>query len=59
MLEPMQNCFKFYHPDGVSSAHEYVDQNENLENTDKKTEPKSIIAQQDLALNPAENNKNS
>lgn len=51
MVEPVQNCFRFYHPDGVSSAHEYSERNELLASeTAKKTDPTSIVAQHDLPL---------
>jgi len=59
MLEPVQNCFTFYHPDGVSSAHEYSEQDEFLASSENRPDPTSIIAQQDLALFPSATNKDS
>lgn len=52
MIEPVQNCFTFYHPDGVSSAHEYSEREELLANSEIKPDPTSIVAQHDLALSP-------
>ena len=59
MLEPVQNCFTFYHPDGVSSAHEYSEQDELLASSENRSDATSIIAQQDLALSPPTTNKDS
>jgi len=59
MLEPVQNCFTFYHPDGISSAHEYSDQDELKTNSENRSDSTSIIAQQDLALSPPTVNKDS
>jgi len=52
MVEPVQNCFTFYHPDGISSAHTYPDQHEEPKNNETEKKATSIIAQQDLALSP-------
>ena len=54
MVEPVQNCFTFYHPDGVSSAHEYSEREELLANSEmaNRTDPTSIVAQHDLPLAP-------
>lgn len=59
MLEPVQNCFTFYHPDGVSSAHEYSEQEELITSSENKLDATSIVAQQDLALPSPTINKDS
>lgn len=49
MLEPVQNCFTFYHPDGISSPFDYSNNHEK----DKSIEgfnPVSIVAQKSLEL---------
>ena len=54
MVEPVQNCFRFYHPDGVSSAHEYSERDELLAKSEiaDRTDRTSIVAQHDLPLAP-------
>ena len=61
MVEPVQNCFTFYHPDGVSSAHEYSEREELLANSElaNRTDTTSIVAHRDLPLEPPPISKNS
>ena len=65
MLEPVQNCFTFYHPDGISSAHDYTltqgcsDSNELSEHVENSTNTTTNIIQQDLALPTSEIINNS
>ena len=61
MVDPVQNCFTFYHPDGVSSAHEYSERDELLSNSDsaRRADPTSIVAQHDLPLTTTPVNKDS
>lgn len=59
MLEPVQNCFTFYHPDGISSAHEYSVQDESPEKQELNTKPSSTVVQQNLSLPLSEDIKDS
>ncbi len=50
MLEPVQNCFTFYRPDGKAPAHIYDDQGEALDPTENTQQSMTNGAQQNLIL---------
>ncbi len=50
MLEPVQNCFTFYCPDGKTSAHIYPDENDVLEHIENTQHTVSSGTQQKLIL---------
>jgi len=50
MLEPVQSCFTFYHPDGISQPHDYSSANDENKFVEEIAQARSIVAQQDLPL---------
>lgn len=55
MIEPVQNCFTFYQPDGETKAQVYSSQDEFSDPRDN-IQSTYNVAQQDLSLSPSQNN---
>ena len=58
MIEPVQNCFTFYRPDGKTEAQIYSSQDE-LSDSHEDVQPAYNVAQQDLSLNSSQNKSES